>query len=252
MSENEPRPAENPYGSQPPTNPYGQPVPPPHGEQGGPPAGPPPTAPYSSSPHGSPAGTPEGSHSWPQGEQPQAPYGTNPYAAAPYGGGVGPSSDQRPGTVTAAGWITIVMSALSAILFGLLTLVMLVAQEPMIREMRRQPGFEDLDIDASSIVGIMVGVMVVFALWSVMGIVLGVFVLRRSNIARILLVISSAVVALVSLIGIGSGVSAITLLAAGAVIVLLFVGGASDWFARRGPAAYGGGPYGGPGSPYGS
>ena len=61
--------------------------------------------------------------------------------------------------------------------------------------------------------------------------------LRRSNAARITLVVSSAVTALVSLIGIGSGVSALTLIAAIAVIVLLFTGGAGDWFKRKNAAA---------------
>ena len=72
--------------------------------------------------------------------------------------------------------------------------------------------------------------------------------LRRSNVARILLVISSAVVALFSLLSITSGVSAVWLVAAIAVIVLLFVGGAGDWFkgavaVRRAAATAG---YGGP------
>jgi len=64
-----------------------------------------------------------------------------------------------------------------------------------------------------------------------------VLVLRRSNAARITLVVSSAVTAVISLFGIGSGVSAVTLLAAVAVIVLLFVGGANDWFKGKGRQA---------------
>jgi hypothetical protein len=273
MSENEPRPAENPYGSQPPTNPYGQQVPPagdtPGSSQDWPQApapsqpGPPPyDAPQHGAPqHGAPQdGAPQ--YGAPQqGAQPghpqggayqadtSAPYG-DPYGGmAPYGGtapygGQRPGGDQRPGTVTAAGWITIVMSALSMLLFGLVALVFLVAQDPMIEEMRRQPGFDTMDIDPGSIVGVMVAVMLVFALWSAIGVVLGIFVLRRSNVARILLVVSSAVVALISLAAIASGGSAVSLIAAIAVIVLLFVGGASDWFARRGPASYDAGPYG--------
>ncbi len=59
-------------------------------------------------------------------------------------------------------------------------------------------------------------------------------VLRRSNAARITLVVSSAVTALFSLLAIGSLVSAVTLLAAVAVIVLLFVGGANEWFQGKG------------------
>jgi len=60
-----------------------------------------------------------------------------------------------------------------------------------------------------------------------------VLVLRRSNAARITLVVSSAMTAIFSLLSITSLVSAITLLAGIAVIVLLFVGGANDWFKGR-------------------
>ena len=68
---------------------------------------------------------------------------------------------------------------------------------------------------------------------------------------------TSGVVALLSLIGVASGVSVVSLIAAVATIVLLFVGGAGDWF--KGPSAYAGtpapygqpGPYGGQPDPYG-
>ena len=76
-----------------------------------------------------------------------------------------------------------------------------------------------------------------FLVWCLIACILAVLVLRRSNAARITLVVSSAVTALFSLFGIGSGVSAVTLLAAVAVIVLLFVGGANDWFKGKGGQA---------------
>lgn len=223
MSENEPRPPENPYGSQPPTNPYGQPVPTSSDQ--------PPTE---SSPGWHPPQSPQG------GYPPQSPQGG--YPPAPYGHPQ-PRGAERPTTVTAAAWITIVMSALSALLFIFVSLVAVLAQDLMTREIRRQPGFEDLGVDPGSVIGIVVAVMIVFALWSVIGIALGVFVLKRSNLARILLVISSAAVALISLASIASGASALPLVAAVAVVVLLFVGGASEWFARRDSAPYGGPPY---------
>ena len=254
MSENEPRP---------PQNPYGQPVPPsphqsPHPSAGQSPEGRP-DAPYGApqdAPHEAPPapyGYGQPTHQAPQSPYAAQPYGNDPYAVGRYG--AHQPGDRRPGTVTAAGWIAIVCSALSTLFFGFMTLAFLVVQDPIVREMERQPEFRELDVDAGSIVGLLVAVMLVFALWSVIGIVLGVFVLKRSNVARILLVISSALVAVISLIGITSGVSAVTLAAAVAVIVLLFVGGASDWFARRSPASQSGGPYGGApygGSPYGA
>eukprot|EP01031_Cornospumella_fuschlensis_P019094 gene19094-23392_t len=78
-------------------------------------------------------------------------------------------------------------------------------------------------------------VMLAFVFWCISAIVLGVLTLRRRNWARIMLVVSSAVTALFSLLGITSGISALTLIAAIAVIVLLFTGGANQWFAKRQP-----------------
>jgi hypothetical protein len=154
--------------------------------------------------------------------------------------------------VTAAAWITIAFSALTALLSAFGALGMLVARDQVVTEMERVPEFQDANIDADAVVGVLVAVILGVVVWALVAIVLAVFVLRRSNVARILLVISSSVVVLLSLIGIGSGLSVVTLVAAVAVIVLLFVGGAGDWFNHVQPAAagYGGAQYGA--TPYGS
>lgn len=190
----------------------------------------------------------------PYGQQGQAsPYGQQgqpSYGAPPVQG------DRRPGTVTAAAWITIVFSGLTAVLFGLTGLALLVARDQVITEIERVPEFQDAGIDADAAVGVLVAFILGLVVWAVIALVLAVFVLRRSNVARILLVISSSVVALLSLLGITSGISAITLIASVATIVLLFVGGAGDWFARKG--SHGGYPGGGypsagyPGTAYGT
>jgi len=171
------------------------------------------------------------------------PYGQDPYGQNPYGQSGGQPSpygqqppygqapaDRRPGTVTAAAWITIVFSTLSALLFGFTGLALLVARDEVINEMERVPEFQDANIDADTAVGVIMAVIVGLLVWAIIAVVLAVLVLRRSNVARILLVISSAAVALFSLLGVTSGVSAVTLVAAIATIVLLFVGGAGDWF----------------------
>ncbi|QBX55742.1 hypothetical protein EXE58_09935 [Nocardioides seonyuensis] len=207
----------NPYGQPaPPQNPYGQPAAPqdPHGRpiESQDPYG------QGQAGHADEAG--QAGHSW------QAPTGY-PYPPARHG-------DARPATVTAAGWITIVLSGLSALLYAFIALMFFVARDQVVNELERQPEFRDLDVDLDSIVGALVAVMLVLTVWSLVAVVLGVFVLRRSNVARILLVISSAVVALGALLSILSGISAVWLVATLLVIVLLFVGGAGDWFARRG------------------
>lgn len=190
------------------------------------------------------------------------PYGqSDPYPqASPYGqqppyGMAQQTGDRRPGTVTAAAWITIGFSAITALLFGFTGLALLVARDQVIAEMEKVPEFQDANLDADAAVGVLVAIMAALVIWAIVAIILAVLVLRRSNVARILLVISGAVTALFSLLSITSGVSVVLLLASGAVIVLLFTGGAGDWFKRL-PAYPGGGypgaPTGYPGSQYGS
>jgi hypothetical protein len=81
------------------------------------------------------------------------------------------------------------------------------------------------------------GVAAVFLFWSVVSIVLAVLALRRSNGARIALAISAGMTAVVSLIAILSVISGVSLLLAIGALVLLFTGGANQWFRTRGGGA---------------
>ncbi|GAA1915192.1 hypothetical protein [Nocardioides hwasunensis] len=216
MSDQDPGPSQNPYGGQ--SDPYGQP------QQG---------SPYGQQPsYGSPAGQPYG----------QQPYGQPSYGQPAYG----QDPSRRPGTVTAAAWITIVLSALTAGLFGLVGLAMIVARDQVITEMQKMPEVRDSGVDPEAALGASLAIVGGLAIWAIIAIVLAIFVLRRSNVSRILLVISSAVVVVLGLLGIASVISAVWLIGAVAVIVLLFVGGAGDWFKGVGPS----GAYGQPGSGY--
>ena len=191
-------------------------------------------------PYGQPAGQP-----YPYGQQPA------------YGGAPQLAGDRRPGTVTAAAWLTIVLSAVTASVFGFTGLALLVARDQVIAEMEKVPEFQDANIDADAAVGVLVAVMAGLVVWSLVAIVLAVLVLRRSSVARILLVISCAATAIFSLLSVSSGVTVVPLVAAIATVVLLFTGGASDWFKRVPayaggyPGAYPGGPSGYPAQPYG-
>lgn len=205
---------ETPAGGPPPQpNPYGQPA--------------------GQDPYGQPPAGPA------YGEQPQQPaYGQQPgYGQPPaYGQQPGyPSAgdpDKRPGTVTAAGVITMIFSGLALLLFGVVLVGMLVARDQILDALEGDADFDSMGISGDSAFGAIVAVMAVFALWCVIAFVLGLMVMRRSNAARIALVVSAALSAVISLVGIGSGVSALTLIASVAVIVLLFTGGASPWFKR--------------------
>jgi hypothetical protein len=183
----------------------------------------------------------------PYGAPPPAP---NPYGAAPYahqpgaGGPLGDGldmygrplgTDSRPGTVTAAGWITLILSGLTALLYAFITLALLVVKDELLPELDKALADQGTtsEFSAEDAYGIFVAVLVAFAVWSVIVCVLAVFAMRRSNVARILLVISSSVAAVLGVLGIKSLVSAVWVVACVAVVIMLFTGGANDWYARR-------------------
>jgi hypothetical protein len=213
-----PQPPQNPYGTGPGEAPYGgQAAPPPYDQTGQAPAG-----------------------QNPYGQQPYAaPYAQQP-PAGPLGDGMDMygrplGNDERPGGVTTAAWITIVMSGLSFLLYGFITLALLIAKDDVTREIDKaiRENNSSTDISAEDAYGVVLAILLIVTIWCLIACVLAVFAMRRSNVSRILLVISSVVAGLLSLLGITSVVSAVPLLACIAVIVLLFTGGANDWFAGR-------------------
>jgi len=241
MSENNPggTPPPNPYG-QPPAgeNPYGQP---PAGQA---PYGEPSTQPANGQPaYGQPAyGQPPAENPYgqaPYGQQPQGYYGQQP-PPGPLGDGLDMygrplAREPRPGTVTAAAWITLIMAGLTGALFGFITLGMLVAKDDVVTEMDKAFAEQGVtgDFSAEDAYGFFVFALVVLTLWCIIACVLAVFAMRGSNVSRILLVISSVVAGLLSLVAIGSVISAVWLLACVAVVILFFTGGAGEWYQRR-------------------
>lgn len=243
---------ENPYGTPPgdsPTQPSGQP-----GQPSGQPSGQP-ANPYGTPPAGDPYGAPPTSNPYapasgqPQGQPQGQPYGqyTSPYAQQPPAGPMGDGldmygrplnrkvTDGRPGTVTAAGWITLVMSGLTGLLYGFITLAMIVAKDDVLAEIDDALAEQGAtgDFDAESAFGVVLVILAILTIWCVIACVLAVFAMRRGKVARVLLVISSVVAALLSLLAIGSGISVVWLAGCVAVVILLFTGGASQWYRDR-------------------
>lgn len=183
-----------------------------------------------------PYGQPQQPSGYPQQPHPQQPYGAPAYP--PQYAGYGPvNPDRRPGTVTAAAITTMVLSGITGLLTLLGLVGLLVSKDDVmdaIQDAMDEEGVSRSDFDVDAAYGAMVAVVGVFTVWCVIAFVLAIFVMRRSNGARITLVVSSAMAALFSLVAIRSIVSGLTLIGAIVVIVLLFVGGANDWFARRG------------------
>lgn len=191
--------------------------------------------------HGSPSPPPYGV---PPGGEPaygQLPYGQTPYHDNPYGAptwgmpGYGAplrDPEARPGTVLAAGIITLVTSGLVLVLFVVFTLFLVVVRDDFVRGFQQGAGLGASGSPEGWFAGILVGFLVMIA-WCVAAIVLAVLALRRSRAGRIGLVVSSSLCALVSLVAITGVVSVVTLAAAVAVIVCLFTGGAGAWYRRE-------------------
>ena len=103
--------------------------------------------------------------------------------------------------------ITIILSGLSTLLFGVFLVALLVARDDVLDEIETQPGFEDAGFTADDLFAAAVVFLAIFADLVPDRHRPRRLRLRRSNVARILLVISCAVTILVSLIGISSGIS---------------------------------------------
>ncbi|MFC6287328.1 hypothetical protein ACFP3Q_08235 [Nocardioides sp. GCM10027113] len=185
-------------------------------------------------PYGQPSQPQQGDYGQPYGQQG---YGQPAYGQPAYGAPAG-DPDKRPGTVTAASVITLVFSGLAALLFGVMVIGLLAARDTVLEQIEDQAAFDGTAVNADDAYAFLLVLFAVFLVWCLIACVLAVMVLRRSNAARIVLVVSSAITALFSLVSITSGLSAITLIAAVAVIALLFSGGAGEWFKRtRAPGA---------------
>jgi len=171
----------------------------------------------------------------PYGEQPS--YPPQPSGQQPYGSPYQPvrDPDKRPGTVLAAGITTIVLSGLSFVVYLVVALLMVAVRDDMVETIEDELTADQRNLfGADDLATFLTVVVAVLAVWCLVAVVLGVLAMRRSKVARILLVVSAAMTALISLLAITSGLSAVTLIGAVAVIVLLFTGGANDWYARRG------------------
>lgn len=170
----------------------------------------------------------------PPGGQWNNPSSSNQWS--PPGGGQ-PVPSQRPGGVTAAAVITIILSAITT----LLGIAFVATSGPIANLVRDNPelleGVSTTDrqdilefIDAA-----LIGVGIFTLIIGVIGIVLGVLVLKPRPWARILLTIGAGLTAVVGLFMTLNIVGLPWLAGSIAVIVLLYVGKASDWFAGRPP-----------------
>lgn len=162
---------------------------------------------------------------------PVAPPGGAAYQPAPVAQG---DPNVRPGTVTAAAWISLALSAL-----GLLSALFLISvTSRVVNYVIEHP--EELDIQSSDLPtadegrAALTGLAVIIIAASTLAIFLAIAVLKRQRWARIALVIMSALTALVSIPFSLAAIGLPWLAGSITVIVLLFTDRANRWFQGSG------------------
>jgi hypothetical protein len=157
-----------------------------------------------------------------------------PATAAPSVAAAVPSA--RPSGVTVACVLTWMATGLTTL--GLVATGVLLAVQPdaLLDEVHRQnPELRSEGVSDDLLVGVTFAMIAAMVLWCVSAAVLAVLVLRRSEWARIVLVVSASTAAALSLIGtaIGAFLLALTLVASVATLALLLRPDVRVWFSQR-------------------
>ncbi|MDF9716495.1 hypothetical protein [Nocardioides sp. ChNu-99] len=166
----------------------------------------------------------QGQYGSPYGQTPygQTPYGQSPYGQSPYGL-QGPGTGRRPGSVTAAVWLSFVGSALA--LLGALLMFALAGNDDFIDGFSEAAGGGVSDDDVTTIVRIFALPAIIL---SVASLAVTPFVLKRRKWARVTLIVLASLGILASLLFAPLGLVWTGLCIAG--IVTLAQRSAGDWF----------------------
>lgn len=171
-------------------------------------------------------------------DQPQPPY--PPYPSQ-YESPRDPG--KRPVTVTIAAALTWLGAGAVTAAMLLLALLLATQGELFIEELDRAAEGSQVPLNRDDVLAAGWGITLFFGVWSLIAIVLALLAFRRNNAARIALAVSAVMAALLSLLMILSGISVVTLLISGAAAVLLFTGGANEWYSGRNAQPPGGSGY---------
>jgi hypothetical protein len=142
-------------------------------------------------------------------------------------------SRRRPGSVTAAVWITWVSCALTVLLLALVVLVLLVQRDQLVTELRKNPTVASAGYTADQLVASLWVVAAVGIFWSLAAMALGVLAFQGMRAGQVGLLLSAV---MAGVFGIATVVVPVV---AATTVVLLLVGSSNQWFA---PAGEGGPP----------
>lgn len=157
---------------------------------------------------------------WPAQGQPGG------YPSAPLG-----QPSRRPTSVTVAAWLTWVSAGIIAFVFLLVVLTLLVQRDQLLAELHKNAQFADLGLTNQQVLGIFWVTSAVCVFWAFSAMALAVLAFRRVNLGRIGLAISAGLAGAVCLFAVPFGWP--HAVAAFATVVLLFRGGANQWYAGR-------------------
>ena len=175
-----------------------------------------PTDPY-------PAPAPTAAQPGPDPSPPLAsPWSVAPSAASP---------DRRPRTVTIAVALTWVFSTLTLLVFALLVTAMVLDHDGLVSALQQEASVSALNLSGQEILAVLWVLSAVCIFWSLAAIALAVLTVRGVGVARIALVVSAGLAGLAGFVAVPVGW--LHAAAAIATAVLLFTGGANEWFAGR-------------------
>ncbi|TIC80220.1 hypothetical protein [Nocardioides sp. GY 10127] len=173
------------------------------------------------------------------GEGPRRP---GPWTAAPYGSSPYGSLERRPQAVVTACLLTWALSAMVAVVLGLVIVTLLVsgsaevdqALDEAITQMKSVDPSVATGLDRHLLLMVMIAMMAGFVLWSLLAVVLGVLVWQRRDWARWLLVVSAGCAALTMILGaVATPVLLVPFAGCVAVVILLLRRDVNAWLTRR-------------------
>jgi hypothetical protein len=133
--------------------------------------------------------------------------------------------------VRTAAILTWAFAGLALAGFALVAVVLVVDRGQLFDELERRREYQDLDVTRDQVTAVLAVGLVVLAAWAVVACVLAFLTWRGHNWARITLAVSAGMTALFSLLAIP--VSLVHLVAAAAVVGLLFSPASNQWFRAR-------------------
>ncbi|MGZ5416789.1 MAG: hypothetical protein ACXWDI_06395 [Nocardioides sp.] len=180
--------------------------------------------------------------------QQQPPPAAYPFGSRPDPGWAPPAHDQQPGTPTwAAGTaqdpdrrpasvivataITWLFAGLTTFLFSIIVLMLMFGQDVLVEATRANAQFDEMNVSMDDLLAALWVASSIAIFWSLSAVILAVLAFRRVGWARIVLAVSAAITALVSISAQWAGL--LMMVPATATVVLLFSRGANAWYSRK-------------------